>query len=310
MTSSPALTLEQWKMLESERLTAALERVSLVVTPFSCLSANSIAHLRSDWITWRDDHVTIVVPKEAPCNLFKIPGKGGQGKLPPLVDREEPCHYCKNTGHTNQFERLNTDHSTEAEIHTVVLDKTLAEPAVNVLKEIFKTYERPELGATPGGVRTAARNLIARLDSKVPDGYKYTLLRRTGVPIYCHYGLSVAEIEDLTPYTENTINNIVGSTPGVSFEKTDSRAFLKTVAENEPVTPKTLMNKLEKSLSTIYDRLYNLEEIGRVKKDATEGQGAAVWETTDRWKDPFQCKQCEFKTYSLNSLSSHVQMSH
>jgi hypothetical protein len=230
--------------------------------------------------------------------------------LPPLVEREGPCHYCKDTGETNQFERLSTDHSTEAEIQTVVLDRTLAEPAVDILKEIFRTHGRPELGATPGGVRTATRNLLARLDDEVPDGYAYTILRRVGVPIYCHYGLSATEIEDLVPYTERTIKQIVGSTPGVSFKKTDSRAFLKTVAENEPVTPKTLMDELGKAHSTIYQRLHNLEEFGRVTKDPTEGQGAATWETSKNWKDEFQCEQCEFETYSLNSLSTHVQMAH
>ena len=70
------------------------------------------------------------------------------------------------------------------------------------------------------------------------------------------------------------------------------------------------MDELGKAHSTIYQRLHNLEEFGRVTKDPTEGQGAATWETTKNWKDEFQCEQCEFETYSLNSLSTHVQMAH
>lgn len=308
MTSHPALTLEQWKALQNKRLTAFLERVSLAVTPFTCLSANSVAHIRSDWITWRDNHVRITVPKEAPCNEFKIPGQGGgRGELPPLVRRETSCSYCQNHGKTDHFERLSADQNTEPGAHTVVLNRTLGEPAVNILKEIFKTHRRPELGATPSGVTTAARNLVDRSEVEKPDGYTYTVLRRTGVAIYCHYGLSAPEIADLAPYTQNTVELIIGSTPGVGLEKIDSRAFLKAVAENEPVTPKTLQDKLEKSQSTIYDRLYCLEDSKRVKRNPTEGNEAATWETTKDWKSPFQCENCEFETYSLNSLSKHHQ---
>jgi hypothetical protein len=298
-----AYTPSEWRKIRAQPLPFLEDAVSSV-TPFSGLTPNALAHLRQDWIEWRDRTVHIHIPEEAPCNSSKsLPGS--RNDTPPqIVDRSDPCSHCTKSGDTNGFEN-SWRADTEADPYNVILHKELAAPAVEFLEWIFNTYERPELAVLPHSLTRAANRFI---DSSSGG---YTKLLLTGPVIYSHYGLSPTDISELSPYTTKRIKRIIQSTPTVDLEKKDTLTFLKTIAENEPVTLSDLADNLNRE-SNPYKRLSRLEQEGRVKMtgDDTCGLPPATWETTDSWDAPFTCDECEFETYNLRGISSHRTQKH
>jgi hypothetical protein len=303
--------VEEWQRMADKDL-SFLERAALFLGPFACLTANAIAHLREDWIEWRDNRVRITVPPEAPPNSYHLTG-GGTGDLPLLTPRDRPCWHCRNSGTSDRFEHLWQSGLGEAKRtkarYTTVLHRELAAPAVELLEKVFITHDRPEFAATPDGVNKAARRLGG---AETADGIDvYPKFLRTGPVLYAEYGLSADYIADLTRYEKSSIEAIVSATPGVNFELVSTLTFLRTVAQMEPVTVEDLGEELDLSNRTINDRLVNLREEERVSaENAVPGRPAAQWRTTERWDSPFSCDACGYETYSLGGFRTHKGQSH
>jgi len=97
-------TVSQWQEMRADSLTYLKDAITSV-TPFAGLTANALAHLREDWVSWRDDHVEIAIPAEASCNEYKH--RGGEdiaGQLPPLIERHKTCRYCRKAGVSDTIE--------------------------------------------------------------------------------------------------------------------------------------------------------------------------------------------------------------
>ena len=135
MNGEGALTISQWKQLHQ---TAALGGISLeqIVTdlaPYAGFTINELSHLKNEWIDWGQRNVVrINIPAKSDC----VNWKDGWHKL--VKPRERSCRYCRRRGNTNQFETtpLGPDDNTPRS-RTIAIDRTLAEPAVNLLKDIF-----------------------------------------------------------------------------------------------------------------------------------------------------------------------------
>jgi ribosomal protein S25 len=306
---SRGFTPDEWQEIRGEGL-SFLQNAATTLAPFGSLSANVLAHLREDWITFREDHIRINIPPEAPCNTHKLDSSNSETNMPMLKKREKPCSYCLDEGRTNGFENLWKDNNEPlAQRHTTILNRKLAKPAVDVLEKVFNVYARPELAATPRGITSATDRL--REDGVMPDTSSYTTLKRTGPVLYCYYGLNKDEIANTTQYESQTVADIVAATPGITFDEITTRGLLNMVDEMEPVTAKALANRLDYQVSGIRHRLNRLKKEGRVKvSNNHKGPPASTWSTTENWMSQFQCNECDFESHSLQSVRVHERKSH
>lgn len=305
----PGYTVEQWQEMRQEDL-GFLENAVTSLTPFACLSANALAHLKSDWIDWQDEVVRIDVPHQADCNSFKFSSGDDFGHPAPLIPRENPCQYCRQKGSTDRFEHLWADPERDnSGFYTTYLNRKLAAPAVELLEQVFLTRGRPEFAVSPNTVCEAARTV--ENENTDSGTYSYSKFLRTGPVLYAEYGLSKRDIADLLRYPESSVNQIVERTPGVNFSQMSTISLLKTVNEQEPVTVAKLAEKIETSRGSTHYRLTQLREEGRVTvMDNEMGAPAATWKTTENWAAPFCCQQCEFETRSLTGIRTHRQQMH
>ena len=299
-------TPEEWQELRKQSSSYFQDAIT-TLTPFAGLTANALAHLRTDWITWRDNYVRIDIPATASCNSWKLRSGGGPdgNNIPPLTKRETPCSYCRNNGTTNKFENhWNGDVSS----YTAILHRELSEPAVEFLSTVFSTYGRPEFAGHPRSLYREADRLTEESKSKAGS---YTRLLRTGPVIYAHYGLQPDEIGKLTVYSVSTVEHIIRATPQVNFKDLDTLSFLKKIAEYEPVTVEELMDVLGLSQHAIQARLSHLNDEGKVSGSNTHlGSPAATWKTTAHWAAPFRCELCGFETHSIGAIRRHRSQEH
>lgn len=307
--TGPGYTVDEWKQIRAGDLSPLEEGISTLV-PFAGLTTNALAHLKRDWISWMDTYVRIDIPATAPCNSFKSDPGTKFGTLPSLTERNEPCNRCRTSGTTDGFEnhwQRGVDSSIQS--YTAILHRNLAKPAVDFLSKVFQTYNRTELGISTNHIT----NIVSRLVDSVPDssGESYMKLMRTGVVLYCHYGLSPSDVANLTPYTEQNIRDIVSMTPLVSFDQLGTTAVMKAIYEEEPVTVKIISEKLDITESATRYRLRKLEDEKRVMRSKTGlGSPATTWETTVHWKTPFRCDRCDFESHSLSGIKTHRRSVH
>lgn len=307
-------TVQQWQKMRSNNLTYVKDAITSV-TPFAGLTANALAHLREDWVSWRDEHVQITIPAEASCNEYKH--RGGEdiaGQLPPLIERDKTCRYCRTAGNTDHFENLwntgkHTDENGVARTYRTYLHRDLAKPAVDLLERVFKQYGRPEFALSARSIDWTIQHFEHENTEDGTAGYSKFI--RTGPVLYCQYGLSADEIAEITPYTVDAVKQIVGRTQRVNFEKMDTRSFLIAINEMEPVTVKELMDRFDNSRPNFHHKLHRLKELDRVTvKNNHNGPPSATWKTTDLWDIPFECEICRYSTYSLNGITKHEDHKH
>lgn len=302
-------TLGEWQEMRSKRLSYQQEAVTSLA-PFGGLSSNSLAHLRDEWITWLDERVEIRIPSESRCNSFKSLG-GEVGGVPPLERREQVCNYCRAAGETDRFERLKQDFNegTTTDGYRAILHREIAEPAVEFLKKVFKTYDRPEIGAAPDGILDATQRVTEDLDTS--GEYPYRKLVRTGPVIYHHYGLKVSDIVQLTPFSRASVMRCLRETPGVSNGGNDAIELLKIVHESESVQTTSIAEKMDVSYATVHERMKRLKQEGKVSEsNAGYGKPAATWNTNPGWDSPFRCENCGYETQSLQGIRTHRTKSH
>jgi len=307
-------TVQQWKKMRDDDLTYVKDAITSV-TPLAGVTANALAHLREEWVSWRDDHVQIRIPAEAPCNEYKH--RGGEdlvGQLPPLIERDKTCRYCRKSGNTEHFENLwntgvYTDENGVARTYTTYLNRDIAKPAVDLLERVFKQHDRPEFALSARSIDWAVQHFD---HENTEDGTAaYSKLIRTGAVIYCEYGLSKDEIAEITPYNPDTIRQIVGRTPRTNFENIDTRSLLISINEIEPVTLDELADRLDRRMETMSQRLNRLKALDRViAEDNHPGPPKATWRTTDLWNTPFECDRCGYTCYTLNGISMHERHKH
>lgn len=308
MSNKKGFTIDEWQEMTHQQL-SFLERAVVNLAPFASLSANAMAHLRKDWIEWYDEFVRIEVPIRAPSNSFKIEGNGTPGHPGLLTSRDRPCTYCRNKGSTDGFEHLWAGDREIDRHYTAVLHRELAAPAVDVLEEVFVTYARPEFAGGTSEIFNAAQEIGEERTSD--KEYVYSKFVRTGPVLYAEYGLSKRDIVDLTRYTERTIQDIVGATPSINFDRISTLSLLRTLDKIEPATTEELAQELNLAERTIFDRLPRLRKKGVVSVENNHnGPPAATWETAKDWAAPFCCEQCGFETHSLQGIRQHKLKTH
>lgn len=304
----PGCTPTEWQQMRSGDLSYVGDAVTSI-TPFTGLTANALAHLRREWVSWESDSVHIRVPDKASCNSFKSRsgGKSNSSSPPQVIERSNPCSFCEQKGEANQFESLRNNNPTES--FRTVLHRDIAAPAVEFLEMVFQTYDRPELAVHTSTLYNAANDIVE--DTPAGD-YSYSKLKRTAPVIYAHYGLSPENISKLTPYEVGSIKQIVQRTPSVNFENHSTVSFLRAVVEMEPVTVSDLAEELGLTRGPVHKRLKGLQEEGRVMAtgNTRPGRPAATWETTDSWTEPFRCDKCGFEARSLNGFQTHKAVKH
>lgn len=293
---SKAFGPERWNDLRSQA-DSFLHDVGVNVTPFSGLTANAVAHLRSDWIEWRDDFVIIRVPAEADCNSWRL-GGGRFGK-PNLSERNEPCWYCQNHGTTGAFENL---WNSGRRRYTATLHRDIAEPAVDVLDKVFNNWGR-------GGIHAAPVSVIKAVGRLFPDENKsdYSKLLRTGVALYCHYGLSVSGIADISPFTESNVRNILRATPEVTNKQNNSYTYLRAISQNEPTTVQVVAQKCNVCERSVRQVLKHLKGRNRVEVDKNEWP--REWLIVGDWTEPFVCERdtCSYQSPTIRGIVNHEQ---
>lgn len=305
----PGYTIKEWQQILDGEL-SYLGRGISTLTPFAGLTSNALAHLREDWITWRDKFIQIDIPETATCNSYKLAGGSGTRSIPPIEPRSDPCPYCRKEGTTDHFEhRWQGFDNQGTEPYTAVIHRELAEPAVDFLTTVFQTYDRPELAASPESIHVAARETGNKtIESK---RFSYSKFLRTGPVIYRHYGLSVSDIADLTPYEEESIEQIIRATPLADLKNKSTLTVLRAISEDEPITAKALGEKLGISRSAAQRRINRLHEEGRVVGSNTGFDSPqATWKLTSYWADPFQCERCDFESKSLAGIRKHRSEEH
>lgn len=308
MTAS-GFTIEQWQEMREGQLSYEQEAVT-TLAPYGGLSSNTLAHLRDDWITWLEERVEIRVPTQTTCNSFRLVS-GEESGVPPLERKEDPCYYCKLTGDTDGFERLKEDfgETTTPTPRHVILHRKVAEPAVEFLEKVFKTHGRSEIGATPDGIQDAARVISEDVDTS--SHHCYRKLVGTGPVIYCHYGLSLSDIAQLTPYSVPTIRRLLSETPGVSYTGEATVELLEAVNQTEPVTTAALAEKIDSSYETVRERMKRLKKEGKVSESNTDlGKPATTWSTTPEWNSLLRCEECGFETQSIQAITTHRGKKH
>lgn len=294
-------TPERWQELRKQSSSYFQDAIT-TLTPLAGLTANALGHLRADWITWRDDYVRIDVPMTAPCNSWKLASSGGvrTNDLPPLIERNDTCSFCKSNGETDEFDN---HWNGEVRPYTAILHRELCKPAIEFLSMVFDTHGRPELAGHPRSLYREADRLTEVSENKASS---YKMLLKTGPVVYAHYGLEPGDIADLTVYSESTLRHIIRATPQVNISDPGTQKFLKVLAESEPVTTDELSEKLDVRRNTVQRRLEHLVEEGRVTGTHTHmGQPKATWETTSHWATPFRCDHCGFETHSLQGIRQH-----
>lgn len=305
----PGLSPSEWQQLR-EKEHSYLEEAVTTVTPFTGISANALAHLRDDWISWRDGFIQIIVPAEDSCNNYKMSsGAGLSNDLPMYEHRERPCLYCRRKGETDEFENLNTNPGYDTQREKLMVHREIAAPAYEFIEKVFRTYDRPELGVSPTTVLEAARRVVDR--SQEDNSYIYSKLKRTAPVLYGYYGLDCDEIDRLTTFKPNSIKQIVQRTPEVNFSNVTTAEFLRVVSEKEPVTANELADKLNLSMKPVYRRLNNLKEEDKVTvSNGGHGRPAATYSTAARWDEPFRCSECDFTSHSVTGIRSHRAQMH
>lgn len=299
-TGKQAYGVKEWIRLRSKS-TTFLQDVAVTIGPFSGLSSNALAHLRSDWITWKDDFVTIRVPTTDECNQWKL--LGGKTGLPTLTSRESVCSNCKRKGNFDCFENqwVGSENS-EPRPYTATLHRDIAEPAIETLTKIFKHEGRSEISATPAGISEAADRLV----DETKTTRSYPKLQRTGVSLYCHYGLDRATIANLTPYTQKTVENIEDATPEITRKYNNSYDYLQAIETTETATLSTLAEKLGVTIGTVSSTLKNLEQEDRVKADRSGREH--TWYTIGDWTAPFICEVCGYESITLRGVRQHREI--
>lgn len=309
MGETGGLRPDEWRQLyHGDTGLNFLQQGVVTVTSFAGISANIFAHLRQDWITWRDNHIRIRVPAEADCNDFRLDVSGGQRwpEMQGLVDRSEPCSNCKKAGEKDKFENFGGWSQGEKRSVEVILEHEVASPAVEFLRTVFKTYERPSIAAVPKAVTDAALRIADK-------GISYSKFQRTAPVIYAYYGLSADQISEILPYAEGTIRNAVKATPGVSFEQLTTFELLKEISDAEPVTRYELADRTGKHPhGCIGKRLKSLKKVGRVECCANKGSvpEKEEWRVVGDWREPMKCDECGFSSMSLTALNTHIGMMH
>jgi len=281
-----------WKSVYSQA-NSLLEEAAVTLAPFGGLTANAVAHLRSDWIEWGDEFVKIRVPKQADCNQWKMVGGDSL-----VSERGRPCRYCKNTGATDGFENLWRDGSGPHR-YVATLHRDIAEPAVDVLERVFSVLARSGMYATPASVGEAPRRLLPDCESK----YVYPKLLRTGVSLYCYYGLETEDIVDLSPYVKDTVVEIIRATPEVTQKKHNSYSYLRALAEREPASAQELASELGVTPDPVRGTLNRLKNSNRVEVDKTEQP--YKWSIIGDWTAPFVCDTCGYQSPTLQGIGSH-----
>lgn len=283
---------KEWKSLYSQA-DSLLEEAAVTLAPFGGLTANAVAHLRSDWVRWGDEFVKIRVPKQADCNQWKMVRRDT------MVDRrDKPCSYCRNTGATDGFENLWPNRS-EPQHRVSTLHRGIAEPAVDVLERVFNVLARSGMYATPASVGDASKRLLPDCESE----YVYPKLLRTGVSLYCHYGLETEDIVDLSPYVKDTVVEIIRATPEVTNYQHSSYSYLRTLADREPASVQELASELGVTTQTARQTLNRLKDSNRVKVDRTEM--TYKWSIIGDWTAPFVCDICGYQSPTLQGIDSH-----
>lgn len=290
-----------------------LQEAVVTLAPFGGLTANALSHLREDWIKWKEDFVIIRVPAEAECNNWKMAGgNGGSGNLsmPTINKRDEPCRYCRYSGTTNKFENLWSGRGgSGGRPHTTTLHRDIAEPGVEVLNRVFKTWGRSGIYTSPESVTQAARQLIDRYSDSDDPRRCYQKFLRTGVSLYCHYGLSREQIVDLTPFAKTTVERIEMATPEVSRNENNSYMYLRALGNNEPASVGELAQELPQDVQNqaVRKALKRLKDRGRVDVNKDGGKYQHTWSVVGNWSDPFECDVCGYKSPTLLGLSQHKQ---
>lgn len=302
------LSPSEWQQLrEKER--SYLEEAVTTVTPFTGISANALAHLRDDWISWRDDFVHIIVPAEDSCNNYKMsPGAGPSSGLPVYEHRESPCVYCRTTGETDGFENLHPDPAAQSSSQEkLMVHHEIAAPAYEFLEKVFRTYDRSEMGVSPNSVLEAAQRVI----DTSQDDFTYSTLKRTAPVLYAYYDLDCDEIDRLTTFSSQSITEIIHKTPKVNFTQVPTAGFLRIISEKEPVTVDELTDELNLSKEAGYNRLNNLKQEDKITvSNGGYGPPAATYSTTAQWNEPFRCSECDFTTHSLGGIRTHRATMH
>lgn len=287
---------EKWRRLYSQA-DGFLEEAAVTLAPFGGLTANALAHLRSDWIEWGDEFVIIQIPAEAECNRWKL---SGESENPLLVQRDRTCKYCRTKGSTDRFENLwGGRGSSGGHRYKATLHRDIAEPAVTVLDRVFNNWGRSELSALPSSVTKAAKRLISDNNTN----FHYSKLLRTGVVLYCYYGISREDIVDLTPFTKSSVKDIERATPEVGRNRNNAYIYLRALANEEPTSVQELAQGFEVHDHTVWGALKNLKERGRV--EVNKDGKTHIWSTVGDWSDPFVCGECGFKSATLNGINKH-----
>lgn len=303
------LSPTEWQQLR-EKEHSYIEEAVTTITPFTAITSNALAHLRDEWISWKDDFIRIDIPSEDSCNSFMaFPGNSSRPTEPPIQGRRSsPCAYCKTKGETNQFENFDPSGDGSTSRSELILHREIASPAVDFLEKVFNVYARSEIGVTPEAVTQAARRVLVQQGTDLSNKYAYSVLKRTAPVIYAHYGLSCDDIVQLTTYRRRTAEQVVERTPGVNFENISTTSFLRLLSNEEPATLRELAKEADLTREGVHYRLTNLREEGRVLVENNErGPPAATWSTTGNWKEPFRCDDCSYTTYALNGIRTHKQ---
>jgi biotin operon repressor len=310
----PGYTIEEWRQIRKESTGFQQEAVT-TLAPFGGLTSNSLAHLRSSWLSWRDSNVQIRVPQEATCNTFKSSGSGYPNQPPFISKRDKPCSYCRDNGTTDEFEnrwsgdKTKSTNTTPTTGYQAILHYELAAPAVSLLRTVFQTHQRTEIAATPSSLQRAAQIVAEEHDTV--DRKTYLKLLRTGPVIYANYGLSPRDIAELTPFETRSVKRIVYKTPGVSVSQHDTLTVLKAVNDREPATVNQLSDILDINRSAVHHRLQRLQDEGRVvATNNSPGRPAATWEAVSNWDSKFTCGKCDYQTYSLCGIRTHRAQKH
>lgn len=284
------------------------------ITPFSALQADTLSHLRREWIEWQqDDSVVIRIPPTAECNQTK--GTRGLGEY--ITDRQRPCATCRNTGQTNKFESTPPGGRQEPQHRKVVLHKRIAEPAIETLKQIFKTRGRQEIGIRRQGIQQIVRDIST--STALEREFTYNELMRTQLLIHAAHGLDLEVINEQSAFREQLNRRIIRQSEFDHPEITDrvgSEEFLRVIEHNAPVTIDTIADITNLVRRGVNDRLERLEQRDRVevvkKEQVKKGPyKTQFFDVTRPPSDEFECRYgCVTTSESLRGIQSHESLVH
>ena len=315
-----ALTIEQWKEArEVAKQKSFLTRASTDVTPFTGLTRNELAHLRKDWISWRENHIEIDIPPTDRCNNWKSsPGPEYFDTPPRLIPRNSPCNTCSKNGNTDGFETHwfeELDRISRG--RGIVLHREIAKPAVEWLERVFKVHGRPELGMTASGIDKHPGKLSKELDFD----FCYRDLMRTGIVIYAEYEVEIDVIKELTPFAERTIRSVITKTPKLTHPEINKKCTYtellqvceevgqftaSEVAELLPITPSAVDYRINKLIER-----NKAEKIGETETEKGR-QATKIYQLTEPASVGFECmyEGCSFTSDSVKGIDVHERRSH